>query len=347
MNLHFLVTGHTGFKGAWLTLLLKSQGHTVSGIALDPEEKSLFNQANIGELLLNDFRVDIRYKDDFSEAVRKTNPDIAIHLAAQSLVRNSYRDPALTFETNVLGTLNFLRATEQLNNLKSRLVVTTDKVYKHKLPNKHFVEEDELGGSDPYSASKAMADILTQSWINQDRRIPTMIARAGNVIGGGDYSHERLLPNLLDSYISKQVPVLRYPAAIRPWQHVLDCLDAYLLLLDNSENTNQFSTWNIGPIQSDIKAVSEVTEMVALSLGVEPTWEHAARSEFKEQDWLVLDSSRIRNELDWTESLNLEKSIAWTCDWHLGALQGMSARDLCYGQIASYLELQSKKKRLA
>jgi CDP-glucose 4,6-dehydratase len=323
------------------------QGHTVSGIALDPEEKSLFNQANIGVLLENDIRIDVRNLEDFSEAVKAANPDIAIHLAAQSLVRNSYRDPALTFETNVLGTLNFLRSTDQLNNIKSRLVITTDKVYKHKLPNKPFVEDDQLGGLDPYSASKAMADLLTQSWINQDRRIPTMIARAGNVIGGGDYSHERLMPSVLDSYLKRQVPILRYPSAIRPWQHVLDCLDAYLLLLENSGNTKGRTTWNIGPAQIDIKDVSEVTEMVALNLGVEPKWNHEGTAEFKEQDWLVLDSSKIRNELGWTETLNLESSVLWTCDWHLEVLKGNSARDICNSQIASYLELQSKKKSLA
>lgn len=341
--MHFLVTGHTGFKGAWLSLLLKRLGHEVSGIALEPEEKSLFNQANVGNFLLNDIRLDIRSQTDFSDAVRRIEPEVAIHLAAQSLVREAYRNPSFTFETNVLGTLNFLKSTEASKSVKCRLVITTDKVYKNKYPQIPFVEEDELGGLDPYSASKAMADIMTQSWIKNISTMPTMIARAGNVIGGGDYSHERLLPSLLDSYSQDKVPVLRYPNAVRPWQHVLDCLDGYLLLLENAHIKDRSRIWNIGPDLKDIKQVKEVADQVAVNLGVNPAWEKDGEAEYAEQDWLVLNSSKIQSELGWKETLNFEAGISWTCDWHTGMRSGKSALELCEKQIEDYLSLKSKK----
>lgn len=341
--MHFLVTGHTGFKGAWLTILLRKLGHNVSGIALDPEKESLFNKAQVHKLLLNDFRLDIRNHSDFSKAVTRIEPDFAIHLAAQSLVRDAYRDPAFTFETNVFGTLNFLRATEESNSIKSRLVVTTDKVYKNKSPQIPFLEADELGGADPYSASKAMADILTQSWIQTVSDKPTIIARAGNVIGGGDYSHERLLPSLLDSYSKGIVPILRYPDAVRPWQHVLDCLDGYLLLLEQSQLSSVSRIWNIGPSLKDVKKVKEVAERVAINLGVNPEWEREREVEYKEQEWLVLDSSKIQTELHWKEKLDFSSSISWTSDWHTGLLSGKNALELCESQVEEYLSLQSKK----
>ena len=342
-KMHFLVTGHTGFKGAWLSLLLKKMGHEVSGIALEPEEKSLFNQAKVGEFLLNDIRLDIRNQSDFSKAVKRIEPDVAIHLAAQSLVREAYRNPTLTFETNVMGTLNFLHSTDESRSVISRLIVTTDKVYKNKIPQVPFSEEDELGGSDPYSASKAMADILTQSWIKSVSAKTTMIARAGNVIGGGDYSYERLLPSLLDSYSQNKIPVLRYPNAVRPWQHVLDCLDGYLLLIENAHRKDLSRVWNIGPSLKDVKQVKEVTERIAINLGVNPVWEQESNVEFIEQDWLVLDSSRIQSKLHWKEALNFDSSVSWTCDWHTGIRSGKSALELCEKQIEDYISLQSKK----
>jgi len=193
--MHYLITGHTGFKGSWLSLMLQVQGHTVSGISLDPLEKSLFNQANLGEIFENDFRIDIRNSKEFRQAVEKVEPEVIIHLAAQPLVRESYKDPIGTFETNVLGTLNLLEATKELSNLKSTLIITTDKVYKNYNHLRGYVETDELGGDDPYSASKAAADIATQSWVKSFATSPVAIARAGNVIGGGDYGFCTLCPS--------------------------------------------------------------------------------------------------------------------------------------------------------
>lgn len=341
--MHFLVTGHTGFKGSWLVLLLKQLGHEVSGIALAPEENSLFREAEVSELLRNDLRIDVRNQEELSRAVVSIGADYAIHLAAQSMVRDSYRKPLLTFETNVNGTLNFLIATDKCDSIRSRLVVTTDKVYKNRNLNIPYVEEDQLGGSDPYSASKAMADILTQSWILNVHGKPTMIARAGNVIGGGDYSRERLLPGLFDSYAQGRVPVLRFPEAVRPWQHVLDCLDGYLFLIKESHNGHQNRIFNVGPNLEDVNQVKEVADLVALNLQSNLGWHRDKNVEFQEQNWLVLDSSKIQTDLGWKGTLDFKSSVLWACQWQLGKLSGLDARNLCDSQISNYLDLQSKK----
>jgi CDP-glucose 4,6-dehydratase len=230
--MHFLITGHTGFKGAWLSLLLRERGHNVSGISLEPENNTLYKSASIGKFFEHDIRCDIRDLDRLQRNFNSISPDVVIHLAAQALVRESYKDPIRTFETNVHGTINVLKASQNLPKLKAQLIVTTDKVYKNMDKLNAYIESDPLGGQDPYSASKAMADIATQSWLSSFVNAPTGIARAGNVIGGGDISTDRLIPDLIKSYTSGLTPRLRAPKAVRPWQHVLDCLNGYLSLVD-------------------------------------------------------------------------------------------------------------------
>jgi len=215
--MHYLITGHTGFKGAWLTIWLESLGHEVSGISLDPLSGSLFETANLSDLLANDFRLDIRDAPAVRATISKTSPDVVFHMAAQPLVRESYKDPRGTFETNVMGTLNVLEAVSATPSVKAHVVITTDKVYRNVNQVAGYKETDPLGGDDPYSASKAMADILTHSWVTSFGGPPTAIARAGNVIGGGDVSPDRLLPDLLTSYSAGIAPTLRYPEAVRPW----------------------------------------------------------------------------------------------------------------------------------
>ena len=223
--MHFLITGHTGFKGAWLSMLLHARGHTVSGISLQPETNSLFIQANVQKFLERDIRCDINESSKLTSYFNETKPDVVIHLAAQALVRESYNNPITTFETNVMGTLNVMKASQQLRDLKGQLIVTTDKVYKNMNKTSGYVESEALGGQDPYSASKAMADIAAQSWLSSFDNPPTAIARAGNVIGGGDICADRLIPDLIQSYSNGSKPKLRAPNSIRPWQHVLDCLN--------------------------------------------------------------------------------------------------------------------------
>ncbi len=335
--MHYLVTGHTGFKGSWLSLMLQMQGHTVSGISLDPPKKSLFNQANLSNLFRNDLRIDIRNSAELFSAVKKIDPEVIIHLAAQPLVRESYKDPVGTFETNVLGTLNLLEATKALNSLSATLVVTTDKVYKNRNQLRGYVETDELGGDDPYSASKAAADIATQSWVKSFATTPVAIARAGNVIGGGDWANHRIIPDLVNAYSSNKTPTLRYPDAIRPWQHVLDCLNGYLLLIDSMMSRGVSGEWNFGPSLDTKKTVGELSAQVAAHYGLtSEVWKLESNSQPHEAGYLLLDSSKARLALDWSDHLNFKESIKWTVEWYLN--KDLSHIEITKSQIQQFFE---------
>lgn len=316
--MHYLVTGHTGFKGSWLSLMLQIQGHTVSGISLDPPKKSLFNEASLNNLFQNDLRIDIRNSTELSSAVKRIDPEVIIHLAAQPLVRESYKDPVGTFETNVLGTLNLLEATKTLTNLRSTLVITTDKVYKNHNHLRGYVETDELGGDDPYSASKAAADLATQSWVKSFATSPVAIARAGNVIGGGDWATDRIIPDLVNAYSSNQIPTLRYPHAIRPWQHVLDCLNGYMKLVDSMISHGVSGEWNFGPDFKDKHEVLELVKVFAKAWGVQErdsAWTLEEIEQPHEAGYLLLDSSKARKSLGWSDQLSFSNSIDWTANW--------------------------------
>lgn len=316
--MHYLVTGHTGFKGSWLSLMLQMQGHTVSGISLDPLDKSLFNQAGLSEIFENDLRIDIRNSKVLAQAVKKIQPEVIMHLAAQPLVRESYKDPVGTFETNVLGTLNLLEATKGLKNLKATLVITTDKVYKNHNHLRGYIESDELGGDDPYSASKAAADIAAQSWVKSFATTPVAIARAGNVIGGGDWAADRIIPDLVNAYSSNQLPTLRYPEAIRPWQHVLDCLNGYQKLVNKMLSNGASGEWNFGPSLDDKHSVVELVEVFAKSWGVkgdQQVWNLEQTGQPREAGYLLLDSGKAREKLNWHDYLNFATSIDLTVGW--------------------------------
>ena len=337
--MHYLITGHTGFKGSWLSLMLQMQDHTVSGISLAPQEKSLFNQANLGEIFENDFRVDIRNRQETAKSIAEINPEIIIHLAAQPLVRESYKYPVETFETNVLGTLNVLEATKSLKNLKATLIITTDKVYKNHNHLRGYVETDELGGDDPYSASKAAADIAAQSWIKNFATSPMAIARAGNVIGGGDWATDRIIPDLVNAYSAGQIPILRYPDAIRPWQHVLDCLNGYLAVIDSQITKGTVGEWNFGPDLKQKYAVADLVSTFAKHWGVKgEAWEADGAEHPHEASHLLLDSRKARVELGWDDKLNFEESIKWTVDWYKN-LERRSIRSQCETQIDQYVRL--------
>ena len=339
--MHYLVTGHTGFKGSWLSLMLQIQGHTVSGISLNPPEKSLFNKANLSNLFKNDLRIDVRNSAELSKAVQEIDPEVIIHLAAQPLVRESYKDPVGTFETNVLGTLNLLEATRALTNLSATLVITTDKVYKNHNHLRGYVETDELGGDDPYSASKAAADIATQSWVKSFATSPVAIARAGNVIGGGDWATDRIIPDLVNAYSSNQIPTLRYPHAIRPWQHVLDCLNGYMKLIDSMIKDGISGEWNFGPDLRDKHEVLDLVKVFAKVWGVQesdPAWTIEETEQPHEAGYLLLDSSKSRNVLGWSDKLSFQQNVDWTSNWYQSV--GISgAREISNQQIKKFLAL--------
>ena len=337
--MHYLVTGHTGFKGSWLSLMLQMQGHEVSGISLNPPAKSLFVEAGLEGTFKHDFRVDIRNRKELSDAVLKINPEIIIHLAAQPLVRESYKFPVETFETNVIGTLNVLEATKQLQNLKSALIITTDKVYKNHNHLRGYVETDELGGDDPYSASKAAADIATQSWIKSFAKVPMAVARAGNVIGGGDWATNRIIPDLVNAYSNNELPTLRYPDAIRPWQHVLDCLNGYLKLIDYMLATGKGGEWNFGPDLTNKYSVAYLTQTVATYWGhVENSWTNDESEQPHEAGYLLLDSAKARAALGWRDKLNFLMTIKWTIDSYKN-LSNSNARQTLKNQIQDFYTL--------
>lgn len=325
--MHFLITGHTGFKGAWLTLLLKERGHIVSGFSDKAEPNSLYETAHLSDFLEFDLRGDVRNLEHLENAHSNLHPDFVIHMAAQSLVRKSYLEPIATFETNVLGTLNVLYSSQMSKDLKGQLIITTDKVYLNTGKTEGYIESDPLGGHDPYSASKAMADIATQSWLSSFENVPTAIARAGNVIGGGDVCIDRLIPDLINSYVSNTTPKLRYPNSIRPWQHVLDCLNGYLTLVDRIIHNEADGAWNFGPNESEPKSVADVANIASRIWGVEKGWITDLGNHPQEAPALILNSNKARRELNWSDKLSFEESIKWTTSWFKNVNAGSDPLD--------------------
>jgi CDP-glucose 4,6-dehydratase len=336
---HYLVTGHTGFKGAWLTLLLTSRGHRVSGLALDPVEGSLFDRAGLAGHLVHDFRVDIRDSEGTAAAVLAADPEVVVHMAAQALVRESYRKPRYTFETNALGTLSVLEAVAATPSVCALIIVTTDKVYRDNDQKIGYVETDPLGRDDPYSASKAMADLLAQSWIHSFPGVPTAIARAGNVIGGGDVSRDRLLPDLIAAHSRGQAPQLRFPHAVRPWQHVLDCLNGYLTLADALLAGAGRGEWNFGPGRDSFIEVGQVATLVADLWGGGARWELDCGEHPYEANLLALDTSKAQCELGWRNQLGSHNGVTWTVDWERRVYAGADPHTVCQDQIAEFARL--------
>jgi CDP-glucose 4,6-dehydratase len=322
--MHFLITGHTGFKGAWLSLLLHERGHRVSGISLDPATDSLFNKAMVSEILEIDGRCDIRNLDQLQKLLNVVNPDVVIHFAAQALVFEAYKNPIPTFDTNVMGTINLLKASLALSGLQAQLIITTDKVYKNVNKSSGYIESDALGGQDPYSASKAMADLATQSWLASFQNAPTAVARAGNVIGGGDVCTDRLIPDLVNSYKLGLVPQLRAPNSVRPWQHVLDCLNGYLMLVDALISGKKEGAWNFGPDELQARTVADVADFAATTWGFQKQWEQESSENPHEASLLLLNSSKARTELGWHDKLNFEESVSWTVNWYRNVHNGGS-----------------------
>lgn len=313
--MRFLITGHTGFKGSWLSAMLKIQGHDVSGVSLEQPKKSLFNQAEISNYLTRDYRINIRDLGSLRNAFQEINPEVVIHLAAQPLVRDSYLDPVGTYMTNVIGTLNVLEATKNLHNLRATLVITTDKVYRNLNKESGYVEADELGGMDPYSSSKAAADLATQSWRSSFAKTPLSIARAGNVIGGGDFAKNRIIPDLIDSIFNKQKLILRMPNSVRPWQHVLDCLNGYLFLVNDQISNQTQGEWNFGPNNVEKITVNDLVNTF-ISHFEEKLQISIENSDLKETNFLMLNSDKSRNLLGWKNNLTFEDSVRWTADWY-------------------------------
>lgn len=331
-----LVTGHTGFKGSWLALLLAQRGFAVSGLALDPVPGALFTAAQVGEVLTHDLRCDIRDSDATVRTIQEVAPDLVLHLAAQPLVRASYVDPRYTMETNVMGTLSVLEGIRATSSVQAAVMMTTDKVYRNVEQVAGYVESDALGGHDPYSASKAMADILITSWVLSFGGPALGTARAGNVIGGGDVGVDRLMPDIVRSLLADEAVTLRHPSAVRPWQHVLDCLAGYLLLADALMAGTGEGAWNFGPEPESFRTVQETAEYAMQWWGASSGWLADDGEHPHEAGLLTLDATRARNELGWRDELNFREAIAWTLDWSKRVMEGEAPFDVCMSQIDAF-----------
>ena len=325
--------------------MLKQAGHQVSGIALDPLDGGIYQQGGFSNLLEADFRIDIRNKTLLLEAIRQIKPDAIMHLAAQPLVRYSYVEPEETIEVNVNGTMNILEAARTISSIQALLVVTTDKVYENLNQVDGYKETDALGAADPYSSSKAMADLLTQSWIKSFEMPPTAIARAGNVIGGGDVSPDRLLVDLLKNLSEESQTLIRFPNSVRPWQHVLDCLNGYIKLLNWLLTTKETGTiWNFGPNQSAFISVAEMATTAGKLWGSSNPWKIDEKIQPHEAGLLMLDSSNARELLNWRDLLPYPESLEWTIDWQKRILAGESANAITMDQIGDFIAREKNRK---
>jgi len=333
------VTGHTGFKGSWLTLWLLNMGAEVAGYSLEPPfSPNLFELANL-EKYIKHFCGDIRNLENLQNTVNEFKPDVVFHLAAQSLVRKSYENPVETFDTNVIGTVNVLEAVRKSSSVKVCVNITSDKCYENKENGKPFAESDPMGGYDPYSGSKGCAELVTSVYRNsflQDRGIAS--ARAGNVIGGGDWSDDRLVPDLIRAILADRDIIIRNPRATRPWQHVLEPLRGYLMLAEALwDDQNSFSCgWNFGPDCNDAWPVSDIAQKVIELWGYHRQWKQDESQNPHEAHYLNLDCQMAANKLGWKPYFSVTDSLKHTVDWYKAYYNNENIYEYTLKQVENY-----------
>jgi CDP-glucose 4,6-dehydratase len=336
-----LITGHTGFKGAWLAWWLARDGATVAGYALAPEpgRPSLFEALRLGEIV-DSAIADVRDADAVGRAVQRFRPDVVFHLAAQAIVRTSYAQPRATFETNVGGTAAVLDAARACDSVRAVVVVTSDKCYAPRSAGPPYREDDPLGGKDPYSASKAAQELVAAAYrASYFERGPLLATvRAGNVIGGGDWSRDRLVPDVVTALVERKPVVLRYPGAIRPWQHVLEPLHAYRVVAERLLGGDErvAAAYNVGPAEADHRTVADVVDRLYAAWGRAPEWEMAPDVQPAEAHVLRLDAGRAERELGIVPRLGLETACRLTAAWYRAWAQGADARALCDADLAAF-----------
>lgn len=340
------LTGHTGFKGSWLSLWLQQLGAELTGYALvPPTDPSLFEVARV-EQGMTSVIGDIRDGEKLADVMRQAAPDIVIHMAAQPLVRRSYVDPVETYSTNVMGTVHLLEAVRRTPSVHAVVNVTTDKCYENREWVWGYRENEPMGGFDPYSNSKGCAELVTAAYRNSffnaakygEQRVALATARAGNVIGGGDWAEDRLIPDILSAFESARPVVIRNPHATRPWQHVLEPLRGYLVLAEKlySEGTAFAEAWNFGPNGDDARPVEWIVRQLAEKWSDGATWQIDAGDHPHEATYLKLDISKAAHSLKWQPAMRLEQALSLIVDWARARQAGADLRAVTQAQIAAY-----------
>ncbi|UTG85650.1 CDP-glucose 4,6-dehydratase [Bacillus paranthracis] len=338
------ITGHTGFKGSWLTLFLTSLGAEVVGFSSHPPSiPNLFEQCNVAKECIT-IKGDITDYASLLHALKHHNPDILFHLAAQPIVTTSYKDPIETFKTNVLGTVHVLEAAKHTESIRGIINVTSDKCYENDgIGNRAFVEIDRLGGFDPYSASKACAEIVATSYQKSFFHTNTQklaSVRAGNVIGGGDWAEDRLFPDVIRAYLQDSTLTIRNKKAIRPWQHVLDPLHGYILLAEKLWTDAAYAeAWNFGPLNEPNRTVHDVIQSVIKLWNKQLTITSSSTNTPYESPVLTLDSTKAVTKLGWTPKLSTDKAITWTVDWYKKYASGENIESFTRQQIDAFKNL--------
>ena len=342
-NKKVYITGHTGFKGSWLSIWLLNMGAKVKGYSLPVDTKpALFEEANLANEMESEIG-DIRDLEQLTDSIQNFNPDILIHMAAQPLVRLSYKEPVETYTTNVIGTVNVLEAARKCSNLKAIVSVTTDKCYENKEWEWGYRENEAMGGHDPYSSSKGCAELVTsayrRSFFNSKNTASLASARAGNVIGGGDWSEDRLIPDILKAFKKSDPVVIRNPLATRPWQHVLEPLSGYLVLAQELYlNGDEFAEgWNFGPKDEDCKPVSWILDEMVKNWGSNASWCLDKNNNPHEAGFLKLDCSKASIRLKWNPKWSLQLTLKSIVDWYKLYIEGGDVKKQCLKEIETYI----------
>lgn len=336
------LTGHTGFKGSWLSLWLHQLEAQVTGYSLEPPTSpSIFESAKVSTTIEKSITGDICDGKLFTNSMQQAKPEIVIHMAAQSLVRDSYIDPVATYATNVMGTVNMLEAVRNTPSVKAVLNITTDKCYENKEWLWGYRENEPMGGHDPYSSSKACAELVSSAYRNSflhNEGIALATARAGNVIGGGDWANDRIVPDAMNAFIENEHLMIRNPAAIRPWQHVLEPLLGYLMLCQQLiEQPESFAEgWNFGPNDEDAQPVSKLADIMVNSWGEDAKWKVDTDEHPHEARYLKLDCSKAKNLLKWKPILSLEQALDETVQWYKAWHKNKEMHEFTMNQIKTY-----------
>ncbi|MBT6231162.1 MAG: CDP-glucose 4,6-dehydratase [Candidatus Scalindua sp.] len=338
-----LVTGHTGFKGSWLSIWLQHLGAKVIGVSLDPPTSpSLYQQANVAAGITS-LREDIRNGNALKQLFQQHQPEIVFHLAAQPLVRYSYKEPVETYETNVMGVLHVLEAIRSIDTVQATILITTDKCYENREWYWGYREIDPMGGYDPYSSSKGAAELLIASY--RESYLPNIASvRAGNVIGGGDWAEDRIIPDIIRAFQQNKTVEIRNPHAVRPWQHVLEPLAGYMQLAEQLfNNAGEYAeAWNFGPKEEDAKPVQWIVEQMAIQWGNSASWKIDQANHPHEASYLKLDCSKARAKLNWEPKWSLQTALQKIVEWHKLESDTNNYKKICIEQIKEYMECEKR-----